>query len=70
MLLFKTNCSQSLQNSYGIEIFRKGVLIRRIPDLSENSEDVQKLVNLCNELQIEECHIDDIIDDYLTDFCI
>ena len=33
-----------------------------------NAEEIKKLVILCNSLDIEECHIDDIVEDFLTDF--
>lgn len=58
------------QNKYGINVFDGNTLIKSINDISDNETDIIKLVNMCNELKIELCHFDDIIEDYLTDFHI
>ena len=42
--------------------------VRQYANLSDNAEEIKKLVILCNSLDIEECHIDDIVEDFLTDF--
>jgi hypothetical protein len=38
--------------------------------MTENAEHIQKLAAMFNELEIELCHFEEIIDDYLTDFSI
>ena len=69
MLQFRINTFFNNANaSYGIDVIDKQCLIRQYTDLSDNFEELQKLIELCNSLDIEECHIDDIIEDFLTDF--
>ena len=55
---------------FGIDVFKDKKIIKSIHSISENKEDIEKIVSLCNELDIEMCHLDDIIEDYLTDFSI
>ena len=55
---------------FGIHVFKDEKIIKSIHSISENKEDIEKIVSLCNELDIEMCHLDDIIEDYLTDFSI
>lgn len=55
---------------FGIDVFKDEKIIKSIHSISENKEDIEKIVSLCNELDIEMCHLDDIIEDYLTDFSI
>lgn len=69
MLLFKINTYLNKSDTfYGIDILKNEQLIRQYANISPNSSEILKLVELCNSLDIEECHIDDIIDDFLTDF--
>ena len=35
-------------------------------DISLNKEDIIKLVSLCNELNLDPIHINDVIDDFLA----
>lgn len=71
MIEYKFNyikyCSE---NEYGIDIFSQGKLVKSIDGITNNYNDIILLVNMCNELEIELCHIDDIVEDYLTDFCV
>ena len=39
-----------------------------VPELTENGAAARQLAALLNELQVEPCHFEDIIEDYLTDF--
>ena len=39
-----------------------------VPALTENYAAARQLAALLNELQVEPCHFEDIIEDYLTDF--
>lgn len=69
MLLFKINSYVNKSDTfYGIDILKSEHLIRQYVNISQKSDEIIKLVELCNSLDIEECHIDDIIDDFLTDF--
>lgn len=65
MLLFRINTYSNNANiTYGIDVIDK----EQYANLSDNAEEIKKLVILCNSLDIEECHIDDIVEDFLTDF--
>lgn len=55
---------------FGIDVFNEGQLLKSITSITENKNDIENIVAMCNELEIELCHLDDIIEDYLTDFCI
>ncbi len=69
MLLFKINVSFNKNNaSFGIDVLKGKQTIRTFPGISDSSDELEKLITLCNSLDIEECHIDDIIEDFLTDF--
>lgn len=71
MIDFKINyVEHSSYNEYGIDAFSNGHLVRSISCITENADDAGKLVDLLNDLEIDLCHFDDIIEDYLTDFCI
>lgn len=39
-----------------------------INDISTDKEKVERLVALCNELELSPIHIYDVIDDFLVDF--
>ncbi len=53
-------------DTYGIDVFDdKGVLVKEIPDISFNENEMTKLVADCNEFEVDICHIDNIIEDFL-----
>lgn len=56
--------------TYGIDSILDNHIVKSIPDITEDENEINKIVALCNELELELCHIDDIVEDYLTDFCI
>ncbi len=56
------------QNSYNIEISDNKKIVRKIPDMGGDGENLGKLVDLLNELQPEPSQLDYIIEDYLTFF--
>lgn len=56
------------QNSYDIEISDNKKIVRKIPDMGSDGENLGKLVDLLNELQPEPSQLDYIIEDYLTFF--
>ena len=65
MIFYKTN---HYNNEYGIDVFDNGHLIKSACGITDVKTDAEKLVNLLNDLKIELCHFEDIIEDYLTDF--
>lgn len=71
MLLYAINTMRTNNCIFfGITVFFNEKVIKNIPSLSKSKNDIENLVNMCNELKIEECHIDDIVEDFLTDFKI
>lgn len=54
--------------SYGIALCVDGAEARLIDRLSDCRRDIEKLTELLNSLEIEPCHFEDVIEDYLTDF--
>ena len=68
-LEYRLSKSQSkYQNSYDIEISDNKKIVRKIPDMGGDGENLGKLVDLLNELQPEPSQLDYIIEDYLTFF--
>lgn len=49
--------------SYGITY--KDIIIE---DVSVEKEKIEKLVHLCNELELDPIHIHDVVDDFLVNF--
>ena len=35
--------------------------------ITDNKEELQALVLLCNQLQLDKCQLEDVLDDFLTD---
>ncbi len=71
MLTYKINCVKYCSHKeYGIDAFHENNLIKSFEGITDNKSDMLKLTELCNELKLELCHIEDIIEDYLTDFTI
>ena len=60
----------ALRAEYGIALLKNGAEVARVPKISENRRDIEELTALLNELKIEPCHFEDIIEDYLTDFSV
>ena len=51
-------------NTFGISAFCGKKLIKSVSGISESFRE------MCNELELELCQLDDIIEDYLTDFTL
>ncbi len=47
-----------------------GATLKEAPALTDSRLSAEALVRLLNELMVEPCHFEDIIEDYLTDFTI
>lgn len=67
MVEYKLNCEE---NSYGIDAIKNGITVKSINCITDEIGDANSLVDLLNNLKIELCHFEDIIEDYLTDFRI
>ena len=65
LIFYKTNF---INEEFGIDVFDDGKKIKSVCGITNLKTDAEKLVNLFNELNIELCHFEDIIEDYLTDF--
>lgn len=71
MVIYKINyLKNDTHPEFGIDAFENGLLIKSIEGITDIYNDIVCLNDMCNELEIEICHLDDIIEDYLTDFCI
>ncbi|MCD8026413.1 MAG: DUF6514 family protein [Clostridiales bacterium] len=71
MIAYKIKRPDCLNKSgYGIDVFDNTALIKSIDNFTDSKSDAEKIADLCNELQVEPCHLEDIIEDYLTDFII
>lgn len=57
-------------NTFWISAFCGKKLIKSVSGISENFREMTELVEMCNELELELCQLDDIIEDYLTDFTL
>lgn len=55
---------------YGIKILTKDLRVVTYENISNQKNELEQLVNLCNDLDVDLCHIEDILDDFMTDFCI
>lgn len=55
---------------YGVALCADGVTLKETPALTDCRLSAEALVKLLNELAVEPCHFEDIIEDYLTDFTI
>lgn len=56
--------------SYGMDIYNTQTqkLIRSIKDICLKKEPLERLITKCNKLQPDIIHIDDIIEDFLTEY--
>lgn len=71
MIIYMLNTSDNnSQQEYGISAYSNGILKKAVYSITSDKQDVAKLVSICNELKVDICHLDDIVEDYLTDFCI
>lgn len=52
--------------AYGLEAVVEGHVCRHISDISVDAEAVSSLAALCNQNQLDICHLDDVIEDWLV----
>ena len=61
------NEEASTRIGYGIALFENNSsLISSFPDVSRDRKAVEKLVNLCNKLDLSPDHLTDVIEDFLV----
>lgn len=71
MITYKSNFTAGNTDSkFGISAFSGDKLVRCIYEITDSKADIDKLVDMCNECKLDICHIDDIVEDYLTDFSV
>ena len=71
MVIYKVNCIKNdTHEEYGINAFEDGLLKKSVEGITDVYGDTAQLSDMCNELELEICHLDDVIEDYLTDFRI
>ena len=69
MITYHVSCFEC-SGEYGIDAIEDGRVVKSTAEISESREDMQRLADMCNKLKLELCHLDDVVEDYLTDFCI
>lgn len=71
MITYTVNCvAYGSRQAYGISAYENNTQIKSVPEISDCIEDINELVRLCNDEEIELCHMEDIIEDFLTDFTV
>lgn len=69
MIIYRTSITKNgSDKEYGIDAYDDEKLIKSVCGITKLENDAEKLVQMFNELHIELCHFEDIIEDYLTDF--
>ena len=51
-------------DTYGIELWKNNERIRAVNDVSLDCAGITNVVNLCNELDLDPIHLDDVIEDF------
>ena len=69
MITYQVSCFER-SGEYGIDAIEDGRVVKSTAGITKNREDMQRLADMCNRLKLELCHLDDVVEDYLTDFCI
>ena len=52
--------------AYGLEAVAEGHVCRHISDISVDAAAVSSLVAQCNQKELDICHLDDVIEDWLA----
>lgn len=65
-----TEDEESNDSAYGISVYINNSLVKSIPDICADKTDAEELVNMLNILEVDICHFDYVIEDFLTDFQI
>ncbi len=68
--LLTENKSSENTTEYGIMAIDDSGEKLLIDSIAENKSDVKLLCEMLTELDVELCHFENIVEDYLTDFCI
>lgn len=55
--------------AYGIEARCDGTVVR-YEAVTDDKNAMERLASLCNEEKLSLCHLEDVLEDYLTDFCV
>lgn len=55
------------KTEYGLAL-TDGTKSLSLPRLSENRADINEIAEMLNSLDVDACHFEDIVEDYLTDF--
>ncbi len=69
IITYKTNLSaDNASYKFGISAFCGDKLLMCVNEITDNESQIKELVDMCNEYELDICHLDDIIEDFLTDF--
>lgn len=58
------------RSGWGVALFRDGICIRAVDDLSPDRDAVSRLVALFNEEDLDPVHFDQAIEDFLLDLTV
>ena len=56
--------------SYGITAVENGKTAGLIPSVFPSRKQAEEVAEMINELALEPCHLEDVIEDWLTDFSL
>lgn len=63
-------CGDILRTCYGIAVVEicdgVPIILQTVSDISASIEKLGELVELCNELDLDPIHLNDVVDDYLA----
>ncbi len=69
MMTYIINCDES-SGEFGISAVENEIIVKTVEGITKNQKHMQELADMCTRLEVDLCHLDDIIEDYLTDFCL
>ena len=52
---------------YGIDVYCKNEIVKSALNLFKEKEDAEKIVEICNELELDIIHFDDVVLDLLKE---
>lgn len=53
---------------YGICLTNSDAVVACIPEIAESKSKIEQLTALLNDLSVEPCHFENVVEDFLTDF--
>ncbi len=71
MIKYEITCEEGEDDvAFGIRAVGVSRVVQSIPGIFDSEDDARRLTAMLNEEAVELCHLEDIIEDYLTDFTV